>query len=270
MIPIKTKKEIAIMKKGGRILARVMAIVIENTQPGIKTKALDVLAEKLIIKNGGKSSFKMVKGYSFTSCININDGLVHGIPGEYKIKTGDVVTIDLGAFYKGFHSDMARTFQVAPGSSTSENNTSKVSEDFTLEVKESEVNRFLKIGRLALKKTIATTHPGNHIGHISKAIQEVIEGAGYSCSRKFTGHGIGEKLHEEPKIPCFLEGKTKNTPRLKPGMVLAIEVIYSQGRPEIKLAKDGWTAKTIDGKLGGLFENTVAVTEVGSIVLTVV
>ncbi len=252
MIPIKTEKEIAIMKKGGRILARVMAIVIENTQPGIKTKALDALAEKLIIKNGAKPSFKMVKGYNFTSCININDGLVHGIPGEYKIKTGDVVTIDLGAFYKGFHSDMARTFQVAPNSSTPS------------------VNRFLKIGRLALKKAIATTHPGNHIGHISKAIQEVIEGAGYSCSRKFTGHGIGEKLHEKPKIPCFLEEKTKNTPRLKPGMVLAIEVIYSQGRPEIKLAKDGWTAKTIDGKLGGLFENTVAITEAGSIVLTVI
>ena len=250
MIPIKTEKELKIMKKSCRIAAKAMAEVIKKTKPGIKTKDLDSLVEQFIIKNGAKPSFAMVENYSFTTCININDGLVHGIPGEYKIKADDVVTIDLGAYYKGFHSDMARTFQVASSST--------------------EVARFLKTGKLALKRAIATAHPGNHIGHISKTIQEVVEGAGYSCSRKFTGHGVGKKLHEEPIIPCFLEKRVNKTPKLKAGMVLAIEIIYSQGKPEVKIAKDGWTTQTIDGKLGGLFENTIAITQAGPIILTMV
>lgn len=247
MIPIKSKKEIEIMKEGGRILARVMAGVIKNTKPGVKTKDLDKLAERLIIENKAKPSFKMVKGYNFTSCININDGLVHGIPGEYKIKNGDVVTIDLGVYYKGFHTDMARTLRVRNQKS---------------------IERFLRVGRLALKNATAVAKSGNHLGHISQAIQETLGKAGYSPSRKFTGHGIGKKLHEDPRIPCFLEKRIEETPRLKEGMVLAIEVIYAQGKPGVKIAKDGWTAKTIDGNLGGLFENTVAITKAGPIILT--
>lgn len=252
MIPIKSKKEIETMKEGGRILAKVMAAVIESARPGVQTKALDALAERLIVKNGAKSSFKMVKGYNFTSCLNINDGLVHGIPGDYRIKVGDVVTVDLGVYYKRFHSDMARTFQLAANSSSSE------------------VRRFLKVGQSALKNATIAAKPGNHIGHISKAIQETVEKAGYRPSRKFSGHGVGKKLHEEPRIPCFLEGRIEKTPKLKEGMVLAIEVIYAQGKPGVKIAKDGWTAKTVDGKLGGLFENTVAISGVGTIVLTMV
>lgn len=277
MIPIKSKKEIKIMRMGGRILARVMAEVIKKTKPGVKTKDLDQLAERLITENEAGPSFKKVPGYHWASCINVNDGLVHGIPGNYRIKSGDVVTIDLGVYYQGFHTDMARTFWVAANSSPA-GDTSKVSEDFTLEVKEAgslgghslKVNKFLKTGKLALKKAIDAAKPGNYLGHISRVIQETIEKAGYSCSRKFTGHGVGEKLHEEPKILCFLEGKIKETPILKTGMVLAIEVIYTEGGSEVKVAKDGWTVRTVDGKLGGLFEDTVAITKAGPRVLTMV
>jgi len=132
------------------------------------------------------------------------------------------------------------------------------------------VNRFLKAGRSALKKAIAVAKPGNYLGQISKTIQETIEKAGYNCSRQFTGHGIGRNLHEEPKIPCFLEGKIKATPKLKAGMALAIEVIYTQGKAKTKIAEDGWTAKTVDGQLGGLWEDTVIITEARPIVLTMV
>lgn len=281
MIPLKTKKEIQIMEKGGQILARVMATVMTAARPGVKTKTLDVLAEKLIIKAGAKPSFKMVDNYCWTSCINLNDGLVHGVPREIKIKTGDVVTIDLGVYYQGFHTDMARTFYVAANSSTTaREHTGCVPQtqhhtrcEGIAEVSlggNSEVKRFLRTGHLALKKAIAAAQPGNYLGDISQTIQNVVEKAGYSCSRKYTGHGIGRKLHEEPRIPCCLSGKIKETPRLKIGMVLAIEVIYSQGKPAVKISRDGWTAKTTDGKLGGLFENTVAITKAGPSVLTMV
>lgn len=271
MIPIKSKREIEIMRKGGRILAKVMAEVIKNVRPGVKTKDLDKLAEGLIIKNKAKPSFKMVKDYRWACCININEGLVHGVPGDYKIKAVDVVTIDLGVYYQGFHTDMARTLQVAAkGHLGDVPQAQHHLRGGGIGGHSLEVNKFLKIGKLALKKAIAAAKPGNHIGHISKVIQETIEGAGYSCSRKFTGHGVGKKLHQEPKIPCFLKGKVEETPKLKEGMVLAIEVIYAQGKPAVKIAKDGWTAKTIDGKLGGLFENTVAIAKARPRVLTMV
>lgn len=250
MISIKTKKEIEIMREGGWILAKIMAEIIEKVQPGVKTKDLDKLAERLVILNKAEPSFKMVKNYQYATCININEGLVHGIPGDYRIKSGDVVTVDLGVYYKGFHTDMARTFQVR--------------------IQNDERERFLEVGRLALKKATQAAQPGNRVGHISQVIQEMIEKTGYSCSRKFTGHGIGKNLHEEPSIPCFLKKPILETSRLKDGMVLAIEVIYAQGRSEVKIDKDGWTSKTVDGQLGGLFEDTVAICKAGPSVLTMI
>lgn len=255
MIPIKTGKEIEVLKKSGQILAQVMSEVIKNVQPGIRTNDLDRQAERLIIANKAKPSFKMVPNYFWTTCININDGLVHGIPGDYQIKAGDLVTIDLGVYYQDFHTDMARTFRVAKGK---------------WQMANGEVEKFLETGQLALKKAIAVAQPGNHLGQISKEIQETIERVGYNCSRKFTGHGIGKDLHEEPKIPCVLDEKAKNTPKLKPGMVLAIEVIYTQGKPEVVISNDGWTVTTADGQLGGLFEDTVLVSKAGPSVLTVI
>lgn len=239
------------MRQAGRILARVMAQVLVAAKPGVKTKELDRLVEKLIRQNDAQPAFKIVAGYQWASCININDGLVHGIPNDYQIKAGDLVTLDLGVFYQGFYADMARTLRVQAQSSR-------------------EKERFLEIGQEALRKAIVVARPGNRVGHISQIIQQIVEKAGYSVSRKFTGHGIGRNLHEEPKIPCFLEGSINQTPKLKAKMTFAIEVIYSQGRPEVKIAQDGWTTTTADAKLGGLFEDTVLITETRPKVLTVV
>ncbi len=251
VIPIKSGQEIESMRRAGRILAGVMVQLLAAAKPGVKTKELDTLAEKLIKKADAKPSFKMVDNYQWASCINLNDGLVHGIPNDYQIKAGDLVTLDLGVFYQGFHADMARTLRVQAQSSR-------------------EKERFLEIGQEVLRKATAMARPGNRVGHISQIIQQIVEKAGYSVSRKFTGHGIGRSLHEEPKIPCFLEGSINKTPKLKANMTLAIEVIYSQGRPEVKVAQDGWTASTADAKLGGLFEDTVLITETRPKVLTVV
>lgn len=251
MIPIKSSQEIESMRQAGRILAGVMVAVMKAVKPGVSTQELDKLAEKLIQQRGAEASFKMVAGYQWASCINLNDGLVHGVPGDDQIKVGDLVTIDLGVFYQGFHADMARTLWLR-------------------NQKGREVKKFLKTGRMALKEAIAAARPGNYVGQISQAIQQIVEKAGYSVSREFTGHGIGSKLHEEPRIPCFLEERISKTPKLKANMTLAIEVIYSQGRAVVKVAPDGWTVRTADGQLGGLFEDTVLVTETRPRVLTVV
>jgi len=247
MIPLKTKREISIMKKGGQILAKAMKLTLAQVKPGIKTRKLDQIAENFIRKHHAFPAFKMVNGYHFASCININDGLVHGIPNDYQIKKGDLVTIDLGVYYQGFNTDMARTILVGSNQ---------------------EKERFLKAGQLALEKAKKMARAGRRVGHISQTIEKIIKAHGYRPSLRFTGHGVGKKLHEEPVIPCFLKEPLKKTPLLKTGMTLAIEVIYTQGQPETKTDKDGWTARTIDGKWGGLFEDTVAITQTGTITLT--
>jgi len=245
MIPIKTAKEIGLMREGGRKLAGVLDQVLRAVKPGVSLKELDQLAESLVKKQGGKPSFKMVKGYHWATCININQGVVHGVPGNYRLRNGDFVSVDIGMFYKGLHTDMARTIPV-----------------------QTKNDIFLKTGEKALKKAIKATKPGNRVGHISKAIEKEIKKAGFSPVKALTGHGVGKKLHEDPQIPCFLKGKIERTSQLKLGMTLAIEVIYTQGKPDVVLAPDGWTVKTADGKLAGLFEDTVVVTAKGGKVLT--
>lgn len=245
MILLKTAKEIEIMARGGKKLAWVMGRVLGQIRPGIKLSWLDRLAEKLIKKQGGFPSFKKVKNYHWVTCININEGVVHGIPGDYKLKKEDLVSLDMGMFFQGFHTDMARTIRCG-----------------------GKDDKFLKIGRIALKKAVERAKPGNRVGHLSLAIQNEIKKADLNPVRVLTGHGIGRKLHEAPRVPCFLKDEIKKTAALKAGMVLAIEVIYSQGSPDLVLAKDGWTLKTADGKLAGLFEDTVAITKSGPKVLT--
>lgn len=245
MIPVKTAKEIELMREGGRKLAGVLDQVLRAVKPGVSLKELDQLAESLIEKRGGKPSFKMVKGYNWATCININQGVVHGVPGNYRLRNNDLVSIDIGLFYKGLHTDIARTVPV-----------------------QTKKDIFLKTGEKALKKAIKATKPGNRVGHISKAIGKEIKKSGFSPVKALTGHGVGKKLHEDPQIPCFLKGKIKRTPELAPGMTLAIEVIYTQGKPDVVLADDGWTVKTADGGVAGLFEDTVVVTAKGGKVLT--
>lgn len=246
MIPLKTEKEIEIMAEGGKRLGEVLAEVLKAAKPGVSLQALDQLAEKLIKKRSGQPSFKMVEGYHWATCLNINQGVVHGIPTDYRLKKGDLLSIDLGLFYQGFHTDMARTIQVGGGKN----------------------QPFLKAGKKALGAAIKTVKPGNRVGHLSLAIEKEIKKAGYQPVKTLTGHGVGRQLHQEPRIPCFLGERKEKTHLLKSGMVLAIEVIYTQGKADLKLKDDGWTLETVDGQLSGLFEQTVAVTQAGPRVLT--
>jgi len=246
MIPIKTEKEIKLMGEGGERLFRVMDSLLKRVELGVKLSELDRLAEALIKKEGGKPSFKIVPDYHWATCININQGVVHGIPTDYQVKKGDLVSLDIGMFYQGLHTDMARTIKAGGGES-----------------------KFLKAGTTALKKAIQKGKAGNYVGHISQAIEREIKKFGFNPVWALIGHGVGRKLHEAPQIPCFLGGKVEETPELKPGMTLAIEVIYAEGNPAVVLVKDGWTVKTRDGSLAGLFEDTILVTETQPLILTV-
>jgi methionyl aminopeptidase len=238
------------MREGGKITARTLKQLLEKAKPGTKTKQLDLLAESLICEAGAEPSFKSVPGYSWTTCIDINDGVVHGVPHDREIKEGDVVSIDLGTFYRGFHTDAAWTILVG-------------------NVENDEAEKFLAVGETALKKAIDQARPGNRVGHISQAIEKEIVGAGYAVVRSLVGHGVGKKLHEKPQVPGFLSGPVESSPELKEGMCLAIEVIYAMGQSRVKVDDDdGWSVRTVDGSLAGLFEHTVAVTKNSSEILT--
>jgi len=248
MINIKTLQDIEKMAEGGKILSETLWEVLKTAKPGISEIELDLLAEDLIIKKGGEPGFKKVKGYNNTICISNNEVVVHGIPTENKLKEGDVLGIDCGVFYKGFHTDMSET--VIVGSANDQ------------------VIKFLEAGKDALNLGIKEVVDGNHVGDISKAIQTAIEKEGYSIVKNFVGHGVGKDLHEEPEIPGFLAGSIKATPLLKKGMVIAVEVIYNIGGSGVVIEDDGWTIKTKDGNISGLFERTIAITEKGPVILT--
>lgn len=253
MIPIKKPNEIAIMKKAGKILADVLYEVLDHARPGVTERELDKLAEELIIKKGGEPGFKKVEGYHHTLCVATNDVVVHGIPGKYKLKEGDIIGLDCGVYLEGFHTDMAETVYVG--------DPSRMPGD---------IKKFLTVGKQGMLAGIAQVKPNNRIGDISKAIQGTIEEkGGYAVTRSLIGHGVGRELHEEPEVPGYLEGKIENTPRLRPGMTIAVEVIYTMGSPEVMYSgEDDWTILSADGSLGGLFERTVLVTQTGHEVIT--
>lgn len=251
MINIKSEKEIEIMRTGGKILSEVMWELVKNVKVGVSELELDNLAEKLIREKGGEPGFKRVDGYKYSICISTNDVVVHGIPTEYRFKEGDIVGIDCGVYYQGFHTDMSETGRVQE------------------KVKNDSIDEFLFTGREALNKAIKEAKIGNNIGHISQTIQSIVEGKGYSVVRSLVGHGVGHELHEEPEVPGYLMDAIEETPKLREGMVIAVEVIYNMGDSELVYAnKDGWTLKTKDGSLSGLFERTVAITKNGPLVLT--
>jgi len=253
MINIKSKQELELMKHGGHILSLVLYEVMGSIRPGVSELELDQLAEKLIIEKGAQPGFKKVKGYYHTICMSTNDAVVHGIPGGYKFKEGDVVGVDCGVFYKGFHTDMAETKLV-------KSSKPKI---------QSPVEKFLEVGKYALNEGIKQAVLGNRIGHISKAIQDIVEVEnGYSVVRSLIGHGVGRELHEEPEVPGYLVSKIEKTPFLKEGMTIAIEVIYNMGSKDVVLDPDGWTIKTQDGKIAGLFERTVAITKGKPLLIT--
>jgi len=250
MIPIKSAEELKIMKEGGKITAQVLRKVLDSVRPGKTLEGLDKYAEGLILKFGGKPSFKMVDDYNFSTCINVNEGVVHGIPSKRVIKLGYIVSVDIGVYYRGFHTDAARTILVGEGGE----------KEFGLE-------EFLKTGRKALDKAIEQCGVGKSVGDLSRAIQETVEGEGYSVVRQLVGHGVGRSLHEPPEIPGFVTGGRAVI--LKEGMTLAIEVIYNQGDwPVVTDKRDGWTIDSKDGSISALFEDTVAISRMGPIVLT--
>ncbi len=258
MIKIKTKEEIEIMKFSGRILAETLYEVLTHVKPGVSEIEVDKLTDKLIVEKGGEPGFKKVKGYHHATCISTNDVVVHGIPSDYKLKEGDVIGIDCGVFYKGYHTDMSETVRVS-------NKISKIKN----KKDEDEIDKFLQIGKKALEKGISAAKLGNHVGDVSKSIQDVVEGQGYAVVRTLVGHGVGRDLHEEPEVPGYLIGNINKTPVLRKGMTLAVEVIYNMGKSEVVLANnDGWTIKTADGSLSGVFERTIVVTEKEPLVLT--
>jgi len=257
VIDLKTEQEIKIMQIGGKILAEVLKEVLDHAKVGVSEFELDQLAEKLIVEKGGESGFKKVDGYKHTICVSTNDVVVHGVPTEYKFKEGDIVGIDCGVFYKGFHTDAAQTLRVAT------QNSKLKTQNYD------KIDRFLQTGEKALWEGIKNAKAGNRIGHISKAIQKIVEGFGYSVVRSLIGHGVGRQLHEDPEVPGFLDGPVLETPLLKIGMTIAIEVIYNMGKRDVVYSgSDGWTIKSKDKSLSGLFERTIAITNEGAIVLT--
>ncbi len=250
--------------QAGQRLARAFSKTLKEIKAGVRLSEVEDKAVEYIKMEKGQPGFKRVDNYDWATCININDGVVHGVPNELKVKPGDVVSLDMGLFYRGWHSDMAYTKLVK-----SDKFQPEADEPLAQKVKSEEnIRKFLQIGEEALEEAIRQVKPGNRVGHISKAIEEIITGADYQVIPRLTGHGIGRRLHQEPMIPGFLTGPIEKTPLLEEGMGLAIEVIYTQGKPRIKTAKDGWTITTQDGKISALFEKTVTVTKNGVQIIT--
>jgi methionyl aminopeptidase len=242
---LKTSGEIELMDQANRIVHRVLDAVGGLMVAGVKTRELDRLAERVIRDAGGVPAFLHYRGYPATLCISVNDVIVHGIPGDVPLQEGDIVGIDCGVLYKGYYGDAARTFAVGEVSA--------------------EAKRLLQVTEEALRLAVAQVRPGGRIQDIGWAVQRHAERNGYSVVREFTGHGVGTSLHEDPQVPNF--GEPGKGPKLKTGMVLAIEPMINAGKSGVKMDADGWTARTEDGSLSAHFEFSVAVTPSGSRVL---
>jgi methionyl aminopeptidase len=237
MIFYKTDQEIELIRKSGVLLGKTHAEVAKLIKPGIKTSVLDECAFEFIKSNGGKPSFKGYNGFPYSLCISVNESVVHGFPGDYILKEGDIISIDCGVLLNGFHSDSAYTYPVG-----------KVSP---------EVAKLMKITKESLFKGLAEAVSGNRIGDIGFAIQQHVEEEGYSVVRELVGHGIGKDLHEAPEVPNY--GKRGKGLKLEEGMVIAIEPMVNMGKRAIVQEEDGWTIRTADRMPSAHFEHTVAI-----------
>lgn len=246
MIIIKSNKEIDFMRESGKIVAETHEILKKAIKPGITTKELDKIAEANIKKYNAEPSFKGYHGYTGSVCASINEEVVHGIPGEKQLKDGDIISIDIGAFYKGYHADAAKTHGVGAISD--------------------EDKKLIEVTRESFYKGIEFAKLGYRLSDISHAIQLYVENNGFSIVRDFVGHGIGSKLHEDPQIPNY--GPPGKGPRLQEGMVLAIEPMVNAGSYHVKILSDGWTSVTIDGKKSAHYEHTIAITGEEPLILT--
>jgi len=234
------------MRRAGGIVAAVLEILVKRIEPGMVTEELDAITAHELSRHGAISSFKGYRGFPAHLCVSINEELVHGIPGKRAIEEGDIVSLDVGAFFQGFHSDAALTIGVGRISPQAE--------------------ALLKATEGALKAGIAAAHSGARIGDISAAIQSYVESRGFSVVREYVGHGIGREMHEDPQIPNF--GSPGQGPLLQPGMTLALEPMVNAGGWRTKVAEDNWTVTTADGSLSAHFEHTIAITNAEAEILT--
>jgi len=249
MISIKDPLEIELMRRGGQITAKVLQEVLAAAAPGVTLLELEKIAAAGIIRRGGSPAFQRVKGYKFATCLNVNEGIVHGIPTERELVEGDILSVDLGTFYQGFNTDASWTVYVGDKK----------------KAPAAKIN-FLRAGEAALTDAISKARTGNRVLDISAAIQRGVERANYTPVDTLVGHGVGKDLHEDPQIPCLVMAGPN--PPISAGMALAIEVIYTEGGRDLQIAADGWTVETVDKSLSGLFEHTVAITEKGPEILT--
>lgn len=248
MIFIKNNQEIDLMRKAGKIVAETLLLVEEKVRPGITTAELDRIAEEFITKHGAKPSFKGLYGFPASLCISVNEQVVHGIPGGYVLKDGDIISVDCGANINGFHGDAARTFGVG-----------NISE---------EANKLINVTKESFFKGIEYAKVGNRLTDISHGIQSYVEASGFSVVRDFVGHGIGRVVHEDPEVPNY--GQPGRGPKLVEGMALAIEPMVNVGSYKVKTLKDNWTVVTSDGSLSAHYENTIVILPDGPEILTLI
>jgi methionyl aminopeptidase len=242
---LKSRGELELMDQANRIVLRVLDGIAERIRPGVTTRELDRFAEETIRAAGGVPAFLDYKGFPATLCTSRNDVIVHGIPDDRPLAEGDILGVDCGVVYKGYYGDAARTFAVG-----------RVSP---------EAERLIAVTRRALEIAVESVRPDGRLSDIGHAVQAFVESQGFSVVREFVGHGIGSALHEDPQVPNF--GAPGKGPKLKPGLVLAIEPMVNVGTAEVEIDADGWTARTQDGSLSAHFEFSVAVTEDGARVL---
>ena len=247
MISIKSPREIELMDIAGSIVAKVHKKMKEVIKPGISTLELDRIAEKVIRENDATPSFKNYQGFPSAICASINDTLVHGIPDHTILKDGDIITIDVGACYKGYHGDSGWTYTVG-------------------EVKDPKVLELLKVTEESLYLGLEQAKPGNHVGDIANAIQTYVESFGFSLPEEYTGHGIGRSVHEDPYVPNV--GKPKTLALLKKGMCIAVEPMVFMGKADCYTLADGWGVKSKDHSLAAHYEHTIAITDDGYRILT--
>ncbi len=246
MIICKSEQELGYMREAGRVVAGALEAVAKAISPGVTTAELDRIAEEYILSKGARPAFKGLYGFPATICASVNEEVVHGIPGLKKLRSGDIISIDIGAEINGYYGDSAQTFPVgdiAP-----------------------EVQKLLDVTREALARGIEMARSGNRLFDISHAVQSYVEKHGFSVVRDYVGHGIGRKMHEEPQVPNF--GRPGRGPRLRPGMTLAIEPMVNMGVYQVQTLPDNWTVVTKDGKPSAHFEHTVAITDGEPVILT--
>ena len=247
MISLKSPREIDCMRRAGRLTAQARALAGSMVRPGITTREIDTAVRKFIESHGAKPSFLGYGGFSGSACISVNEQVIHGIPGPRKLKEGDIVSIDVGAYLDGFHGDCAATFPCG-----------EVSE---------EAMRLIRVTEQSFWEGIKFARPGQRVYDISHAVQQYVESNGFSVVRDFVGHGVGAKLHEPPEVPNY--GPAGHGARLQPGMTIAVEPMVNAGDWPVKVLKDGWTTVSADGSLTAHYENTILITDGEPEVLTV-